>query len=102
MRGEGVAQRVRTHPLGEPGALGIALHDLVEALPREPGPALVDEHMWLLAISHKSRACSVEVGAKALDRLAADRHDPLFGALSACSQDAAVEVEVSELEADGF
>src|SRR3954471_23564912 len=35
VRGEGVAQRVRAHLAVEPDRLGVALDDLVEALPRQ-------------------------------------------------------------------
>src|SRR4051812_46659756 len=42
MRGERVAQRVRTHLALQPRRTGVALDDLVEALPRQLAAPLVD------------------------------------------------------------
>src|SRR3954470_21379917 len=43
VRGEGVTQRVRAHPVRQPGSGGVALDDLVQALAGQAGAAVVDE-----------------------------------------------------------
>ena len=83
-----------------PGAPGVAADDLVEALAGQPAAAQVDEHAPLGPQPDQLRPPPLEVRAQRLDRLAADRHDPLLGALAAGAQDAGLEVELGQLEAD--
>src|SRR3954452_10104092 len=47
VRGEGVAQRVRAHLVGEAGGTRVALDYLVEALAGQPSAAMVDEQVGL-------------------------------------------------------
>jgi hypothetical protein len=92
--GEGVPQRVRAHPSFQPGGAGVALDDLVEALPRESGAAEVDEQVPLIADPHQAGTCVLNVGAERLDRLRPDRDDPLLGPLAARAQDPGLEIEL--------
>src|SRR3954451_24885453 len=55
MGGKAVAQRMRAHALGEAGARGVALDDLVGALAGEAGAALVDEQPRFEAIADEPR-----------------------------------------------
>src|ERR1700691_3450913 len=105
MRGEAVAERVRAHALAEAGAAGVALDDLVEPLTREAPAAAVEEHRRLRAggpAGEQRGAPGAGVGEQCGHRLAPDRTDPLLRALSACAQQAFLEIDVGELEPDGL
>src|SRR4051812_42187051 len=100
VRGEGVAQRVRAHPVLEPDGARMALDDLVEALPREAGATAVDEQMPRVGGGGQLRAAALEVEAHGGDGLAPDRDEALLGALAAGAQHAGLQVEVTDLEVD--
>src|SRR5271154_2438551 len=53
--GEGVSERVRAHPLLEPGAAGMRLDDLVEALARQPAAAEIEEQGRVHAVYEQQR-----------------------------------------------
>src|SRR3954453_9543406 len=98
--GEAVAQRVRAHAAGEAGRAGVALDDLVEALAAQRAAAEVDEELRLMTIADQLPATAAQVDADRRDRLAAERHDALLAALAAGSQEALVQIDVADLQAD--
>ena len=98
--GERVAQRVRAHPVREAGRGRVALDDLVEALARQAGAAVVDEQARLEPVADEPPAPAREVGVDGARGGGADRHDPLLGALAAGLQDPGLEVDVGGLEVD--
>ena len=98
VRGEGVAQRVRAHLVLEPRRLGVALHDLVQPLPRQPRPPVVDEQPVVRPVAHQPRARLGEVVAQRPHRLAPDRDDSFLGALPASPQHARLQVDVAHLQ----
>jgi hypothetical protein len=100
--GERVAQGVRAHAIGEPGGVGVALDDLVQALAGEAGAAVVDEQARLEPFADQLGPAAAEVGVDRARRRAADRHEPFLGALAAGAQDARLEVHVAGLEVDGL
>src|SRR5205823_710465 len=65
----------------------------------EPPPASGQEER-VLGAAGESRAPVAEVQAEAVRRLLAERHDAVLAALSAHVHGLAVEVDVSEIEAD--
>ena len=73
-----MAERMRAHLVLETGAARMALHDLVEALAREPGAAPVEEQARLAPARSLQRAPAPAVGAQRPHGLAADRHDALL------------------------
>src|SRR5437867_1805312 len=79
---------------------GPALDDLVEALPGEAPPAAIHEQPRLVADADERRAAAVQVQLQRRDRLAANRHDALLGALAAGAQDADLQVDVRDLQLD--
>ena len=100
VRREGVAQGVRAHPVAEPGGLGVAQDDLVEALPRQRPAAEVDEQLALVVGSDHLRSARAQIHPDRGDGLAADRYQPLLGALAPRADDAVLEVDVGDLERD--
>ena len=80
----------------------MALDDLVEPLAGEAGAAVVDEEVALVAQADELRAAALEVAAGGRDGLAADRDEPLLGALAARAQHAGAQVDGADGEVDGL
>jgi len=80
--GEAVAKRMRAHLLIEAGA------------------AAVDEQLRLHLVADQRGTPTLLICAQRRDRLAADRNNPLLGALAARAQHSLVEVDVARLQPD--
>src|SRR5215218_4783142 len=98
--GEAVAQRVRAHLARQAGVAGVALDDLVETLPGQRAAAEIDEQLRLVALADELRPAAAKVAVDRRDRLAAERNQPLLGALAASAQEALAQFHVAELEPD--
>src|SRR5215207_1383482 len=98
--GEGVPERVRAHPVREPGGLRVPANDLVEALAGEMAAAEVHEQVHLRRPLDELRPAALEVDAKRLQRRLPDGHHALLRALAARAQDALVDVHVHQLQTD--
>src|SRR3954454_614068 len=98
--GEGVAQGVRAHAVGQAGARRVPADDLVEALARQLPAAEVHEQVHLGAVLDQLWAPALEVDVHRAHGRLADRHDALLRTLAARAQDALVEVDVAQLEPD--
>src|SRR5829696_9925617 len=95
-----MAKGVRAHSVAEARGLGVPQHDLVEPLPGQRAATEVEEQLALLGCAHKLTASGAQIDPQRCDRLPADRHQPLLRPLAAGADDAVVEIDVAELEAD--
>src|SRR6187551_635967 len=99
MRRERVPQEVRVHALRlEPGLDGEAAQDEEGARAGERAALGVQEEVGPVALV-EIRPPAGEVAAHGLDRLAAERDDPLLVALADAADEPLVEVHAAELEA---
>src|SRR3954465_11667478 len=100
MGGKAVAEGVRAHLAVEPDVLGVALDDLVEALASEGAAAEVDEELGLGRGAHELRTTRTQVAAHSRSSLPTERHGSLLGPLAVRPREAALDVDVADLEAD--
>src|SRR5215204_2095825 len=97
VRRERVPEGVRAHPVAEAGGLGVAQHDLVEALAGQRSAPEVEEELALLRCMHQLGPPRAQVDPHGRDRLAADRNEPLLRSLSGGPDDAVLEIDVRYL-----
>ena len=95
--GEGMAQRVRRHPIVQAQLAGIAFDDQPEPLTGEPFAARVQEEGALLNIVAKQRRSAfVQIDPHHVDRFGQERHHTLLVAFPHTTQLAGLQVEIVE------
>src|SRR5204863_8021517 len=100
MRREGVAERVRAHLSVEADRCGVSLDDLVKPLAGERAAAEVDEELRLEPRADELGSAASHIALDRARGLAAERHRTVLRALAVRAQEAAADVDVSDLQPD--
>jgi hypothetical protein len=94
VRGESVAQNVRTHAVENSGMFAVAAKQLPKALPRHPCSASGDEKIWSYTPFQKARTLFEAVAFDGLESVSSDGYQALLISFSDHANHALGFVEV--------
>ena len=96
---EGVAQRMRSHPLRQAKRLGMAADDQKDAAARDATATIVDDQRVDVLASAKVRAAAGEITLDRTHGLATARHDSFSTAFTKHADETEFLIEVARAQA---